>query len=73
MVGTVKKEIESNEQHRSSPRRVCRRLWLGERHQLLKQDGYSVSVVQNSTISLEDDVAVTKRALSMLDVWEAEL
>ncbi len=29
----------------------------------LKKDGYSVSVVQNPTISLADDVAVTKRAI----------
>jgi pimeloyl-ACP methyl ester carboxylesterase len=29
----------------------------------LKKDGYSVSVVQNPTLSLADDVAVTKRAI----------
>ena len=29
----------------------------------LKKDGYNVSVVQNPTISLADDVAVTKRAI----------
>ena len=29
----------------------------------LKKDGYSVSVVQNPTVSLADDAAVTKRAL----------
>jgi pimeloyl-ACP methyl ester carboxylesterase len=33
-------------------------------YNLLKQDGYSVSVVQNPTISLADDVAVTKRAIA---------
>src|ERR1043166_10343467 len=32
--------------------------------QNLKRDCYSVSVVQNPTISLEDDVAVTKRVLA---------
>jgi pimeloyl-ACP methyl ester carboxylesterase len=30
----------------------------------LKRDGYDVSVVQNPTISLADDVAVTKRAIA---------
>ena len=34
--------------------------------EILKKDGYDVSVVQNPTISLEDDVAVTKRALANL-------
>ena len=29
----------------------------------LKEDGYNVSVVQNPTLSLADDVAVTKRAI----------
>jgi pimeloyl-ACP methyl ester carboxylesterase len=33
----------------------------------LKKDGYNVSVVQNPTASLADDVAVTKRALAALD------
>src|SRR4249920_172436 len=31
---------------------------------LLKKDGYDVSIVQNPTISLADDVAVTKRILA---------
>src|ERR1700730_853430 len=35
--------------------------------QLLKRDGYTVSAVQNPTISLEDDVAVTKRTLATQD------
>jgi len=35
-----------------------------EVYQILKKDGYNVSIVQNPTISLEDDVAVTKRNLS---------
>jgi pimeloyl-ACP methyl ester carboxylesterase len=34
-----------------------------EVYRILKRDGYNVSVVQNPTISLEDDVAVTKRVL----------
>ena len=34
-----------------------------EVYKILKRDGYNVSVVQNPTISLEDDVAVTSRAL----------
>src|SRR5262245_13607343 len=37
--------------------------WQGV-YDLLKKDGYSVSIVQNPTISLADDVAVTKRILA---------
>lgn len=37
--------------------------WLGV-YELLKKDGYNVSIVQNPTLSLADDVAVTKRALA---------
>ena len=33
-------------------------------YETLKADGYSVSIVQNPTISLADDVAVTKRILA---------
>jgi pimeloyl-ACP methyl ester carboxylesterase len=40
--------------------------WQGV-YDLLKKDGYTVSVVQNPTTSLADDVAVTKRALAALD------
>ena len=36
-------------------------------YRLLKDDGYNVSVVQNPTVSLEDDVAVTKRAIDAQD------
>ena len=36
-------------------------------HRLLTQDGYNVSVVQNPTVSLVDDVAITQRALDALD------
>ena len=36
--------------------------WQAVYHQLTN-DGYSVSVVQNPTLSLADDVAVTKRAI----------
>ena len=35
-----------------------------EVYKLLKKDGYNVSIVQNPTISLADDVAVTKRAVA---------
>jgi pimeloyl-ACP methyl ester carboxylesterase len=35
-----------------------------EVHKILKKDGYNVSIVQNPTTSLEDDVAVTRRALA---------
>src|SRR5262249_13427316 len=36
--------------------------WQGV-YETLKKDGYAVSIVQNPTISLADDVAVTKRTL----------
>src|SRR5262245_38876927 len=37
--------------------------WEGV-YSALKKDGYTVSIVQNPTISLTDDVAVTKRTLA---------
>src|SRR6516162_9946608 len=37
--------------------------WQGV-YDLLKKDGYHVSIVQNPTITLADDVAVTKRMLA---------
>jgi len=37
--------------------------WQGV-YDTLKKDGYAVSIVQNPTISLADDVAVTKRMLA---------
>src|SRR5260370_39184873 len=40
--------------------------WEGV-YKTLKRDGYNVSIVQNPTISLEDDVAVTKRPLATQD------
>jgi len=40
--------------------------WEGV-YKILKRDGYNVSVVQNPTISLEDDVAVTRRTLAAQD------
>jgi pimeloyl-ACP methyl ester carboxylesterase len=40
--------------------------WEGV-HKILKRDGYNVSIVQNPTISLEDDVAATKRILAAQD------
>src|SRR5437762_8509557 len=33
-------------------------------YKLLKRDGYTVSIVQNPTLSLADDVAVTKRVIA---------
>ena len=33
-------------------------------YKILKRDGHSISVVQNPTISLEDDVTVTRRVLA---------
>jgi pimeloyl-ACP methyl ester carboxylesterase len=38
--------------------------WEGV-YQILKKDGFDVTVVQNPTISLAADVAVTKRAIDM--------
>ena len=35
-----------------------------EVYKILKQDGYNVSIVQNPTISLVDDVAVTRRVIA---------
>ena len=36
-------------------------------YKILKKDGYNVSIVQNPTISLADDVAATKRILASQD------
>src|SRR5262245_46515423 len=36
-------------------------------YRILKTDGYRVSIVQNPTISLTDDVAVTMRAIAAQD------
>ena len=40
--------------------------WQGV-YDLLRKDGYNVSIVQNPTISLTDDVAATMRALAAQD------
>ena len=40
--------------------------WQGV-YNLLKKDGYNVSIVQNPTVSLADDVAVTRRTLAAQD------
>ena len=40
--------------------------WEGV-HRVLKQDGYDASIVQNPTISLDGDVAATKRVLAGQD------
>jgi pimeloyl-ACP methyl ester carboxylesterase len=40
--------------------------WQGV-YDLLTHDGYQVSIVQNPTLSLEDDVAVTRRVLDRQD------
>ena len=40
--------------------------WEGV-YRLLKQEGFNVSVVQNPTLSLEDDVVVTRRVLDKQD------
>ena len=37
--------------------------WEGV-YKILKKDGYNVSIVQNTTTSLADDVAATKRVLA---------
>jgi len=37
-------------------------------YKILTKDGYNVSVVQNTTTSLADDVAATKRTLAMQDL-----
>jgi len=40
--------------------------WEGV-HKTLKRDGYTVAIVQNPTISLADDVAVTRRTIANQD------
>ena len=40
--------------------------WQGV-YNILKKDGYNVTIVQNPTTSLADDVAVTKRAIAAAD------
>jgi pimeloyl-ACP methyl ester carboxylesterase len=40
--------------------------WEGV-YNILKQDGYRVAVVQNSTVSLADDVAATQLAISQVE------
>ena len=40
--------------------------WQGV-YDILKKDGYNVSIVQNPTTSLADDVAVTKRTIAQQD------
>lgn len=40
--------------------------WAGV-YKILKKDGYNVTIVQNPTTSLADDVTVTKRALAQQD------
>src|SRR6202023_2133413 len=40
--------------------------WMGV-YKALKKDGYTVAIFQNPTISLADDVAVTKRAIAAQD------
>jgi pimeloyl-ACP methyl ester carboxylesterase len=40
--------------------------WAGV-HKILTADGYKVTIVQNPTTSLADDVAATRRALAALD------
>src|SRR5215831_7456173 len=37
--------------------------WQGV-YKALKKSGYAVTIVQNPTVTLEDDVAVTKRAIA---------
>lgn len=36
-------------------------------YKILKKDGYKVTIVQNPTVTLADDVAVTKRAIAAAD------
>jgi pimeloyl-ACP methyl ester carboxylesterase len=40
--------------------------WQGV-YDLLSADGYRVSIVQNPTLSLDDDVAVTQRTIAQVD------
>jgi len=65
------KETASYEQRCPGSRWLCGRLWMGGRLQDLTRNGYSVTVVQNPTMSLEDDVAYTKRALAAKDACDS--
>src|SRR5262249_58381357 len=40
---------------------------VGGSHKILRKDGYSVSIVQNPTLSLAGDVGATKLVLSAQD------
>ena len=40
--------------------------WEGV-YKIMKKDGYDISIVQNSTLTLADDVAATKRVLAAQD------
>jgi pimeloyl-ACP methyl ester carboxylesterase len=40
--------------------------WQGV-YEILRKDGYDVAIVQNSTVSLEDDVATTRQVISAQD------
>ena len=52
------------EVRRSCARRLRRWVRMGGVYDLLKKDGYDVTIFQNPTTSLADDVAVTKRAIA---------
>lgn len=56
-------EVHHVEEYRSGSRRIRGRLRVEGVYKVLKTDGYDVTVVQNPTTSLADDVAVTKRAI----------
>ncbi len=45
--------------------------WEGV-YNVLRKDGYTVAIVQNPTLSLADDVAVTKRAIAAQDGGTAD-
>ena len=53
----------SSTKRKSNGRRICEALVSCSR---LRHYGYNVAIVQNPTISLADDVALTKRTISAL-------
>lgn len=54
-------------ERRSRPWWLRRWIGLAGVYNILKKDGYNVTIVQNPTTSLADDVAVTRRAIAEQD------
>src|SRR2546426_3509196 len=64
---TEGEEDGEHKERRSRPWWLCGRRRLGSVYKILKNGGYRVSIVQNPTISLQDDAAATQRILATQD------